>query len=113
GLTPGAAASPPPPPVPGPEPLAALTVADPVPLAGAVYRPLLLTVPILPVPKDQVIAGCVLKVLPNWSRALAANCCVAPLGSVTLTGLTLMPVSVWLTVTLTLLVAVKPPASRI
>src|SRR5207247_1907184 len=38
-------------------PLLARTVADPVPLAGAVYRPLLLIVPRPPVATDQVRVG--------------------------------------------------------
>ncbi len=51
--------------VPLTRPLLALTVADPVPLPGAVYRPVLLSVPMLPVAKDQVKAGCVIRALPN------------------------------------------------
>jgi hypothetical protein len=40
-------------------------------------------------------------------------CCVPPIATLALEGETVIDVSVWLTVTLTLLVVVSPPASRI
>src|SRR5271166_7087668 len=46
-------------------PLATVTVAEPVPEAGVVYRPLLLIEP-RPL-TDQVTLGCVLSAVPNWS----------------------------------------------
>jgi len=75
--------------------------------------PLLPTVPIPPPARDQVQAGCVLRALPNWSLALAANCWVPPLATVALPGVTATLVRVWLTVTLMLLVTVRPAVSLI
>src|SRR5262245_13736526 len=66
-------------------PPVALTVAVPVPLVGAVYRPAPLRVPI-PLTSDQAQDGCVVRAMPNWSCAVAVNCCVPPLDSVTLPG---------------------------
>ena len=40
-------------------PLPARTVAEPTPLVGAVYKPVLLIVPTPPASMDQVKAGCV------------------------------------------------------
>ena len=80
-------------------PLFALTVAEPVPEAEALYRPLLLTEP---GPVDvQVKVGWVAIGLPNWSSAMALNCCVPPSATLTEVGVTTIEVSVWLTVTLT------------
>ena len=59
---------------------------------------------------DQVIAGLAIA-LPNWSAAVAENCWVAPLARLTVAGVTRRLVKVWLTVTLTLLVTDRPPAS--
>jgi hypothetical protein len=41
------------------------------------------------------------------------NCWVPPTATLALEGATVVDVNVWLTVTLTLLVVVSPPASRI
>ena len=60
----------------------------------------------------QANAGGAARATPNWSRACAANSCVPPAVTLALAGVTTMVVSVWLTVTLTLLVAVRPAASR-
>ena len=91
-------------------PLFALTIAEPVPEEGALYRPLLLTEP---GPVDaQVKVDWVAIVLPNWSRALALNCCVPPAATLTEVGYTTIEVSVWLTVTLTTeLVMLSPSGS--
>src|SRR5262249_9025629 len=71
--------------------------------------PVLLIVP-LPV-ADQVIAGCDARALPNWSRAVAVNCCV-PLGAtVAVPGETVTEVSAGLTVTVTWLVTLRLPGS--
>jgi hypothetical protein len=50
---------------------------------------------------------------PNWSWATAANCRVPPSGTVAAGGATAMLVSVWLTVTFAILVAVSPAESVI
>jgi len=97
--------------VPLTAPLAARTVADPA-VAGAVYRPELLTEPV-PLAIDHVNVGWVVSAAPNWSFAVAVNCCVALVLIDADAGLTAMLVSVWLTVTLTLLVVVSPPLSLI
>src|SRR5205085_2543928 len=89
-----------------PAPLA-WTVAVPLPEVGALYRPLLLTVPMPPLATVQVHAGCVLMALPNWSLAVAVNCWLPPLATEAVPGVTLTLVSVWLTVTVTLLVVVS------
>ena len=90
-------------------PLFALTVAEPAPEEGALYRPLLLTEP-RPV-EVQVKVGWVAIGLPNWSRATALNCCVPPSATLTGVGVTTIEVSVWLTVTLTELVTLSPSGS--
>ena len=79
-----------------------------VAVIGAVRRP---DVPIVPAVVVQVNDGVVVRALPNWSLAVAVNCCVAPALTVGDDGLTTMLVSVWFTVTLTLLVAVSPSGS--
>ena len=56
----------------------------------------------------QVKRRLVARAAPNWSLAVAVNCCVPPAFRLTDAGLTAIAVSVWLTVTLTLLVAVNP-----
>src|SRR5262249_49094203 len=96
-------------PVPLRVPTDARTVAVPVP-AGARYSPVVLTDP-TPLTRVQVKAGCFARALPNWSRALAVSCLVA-LGAA-VAGLTATRVRVCLTVRLTVLVAVRPSASRI
>src|SRR5207248_7103818 len=98
-------------PVPLKAPDVARTVADPVPVAGAVYRPVAPTPPSPPESTDQVNAGWLARAWPNWSRAVAVNCCVAPLPAVTELGLTATLVNVCATVTLTSLVADRPVAS--
>jgi hypothetical protein len=50
---------------------------------------------------------------PNWSAPLAANCRVPCEATVAVAGEIPIAVSVWFTVTFTLLVLVKPPASVI
>ena len=60
-------------------PLVAVTLPLPV-VAGAVNRPPPLTVhPLATVVVQVKLAGCVDRVLPNWSLAVAVNCCV-PVG---------------------------------
>ena len=68
---------------------------------------------IVPTVVVQVNAGCVFNAMPNWSLAVAVNCCMA--ARFRLIGDGLMPtvVSVWFTVTFTLLVAVSPSGSVI
>ena len=79
--------------VPLTEPLLAWTVAEPLPVLGAVYRPELLIVP-RPEANDHVNAGCVVRAFPNWSLAEAENCCVAPSATLALAGETAMLVGV-------------------
>ena len=57
--------------------------------------------------------GCGAMGNPNWSSPVAVNCCTPPGRTSIDAGETAIDVSVWLTVTLTLLVAVNPPASAI
>jgi len=82
----------------------------PLPFCGAVYSPVLLIEPPPGLTTCQAKAGCEFIALPNWSSALAVNCCVAPLASVTLVGEMLRLVRVWTTFTVTLLVADRPIA---
>ena len=65
-----------------------------------------------PAVADQVVLPSVIAA-PNWSMPLAVNCCVAWLPSAGTAGVTVMLVSVWFTVTPTLLVVDSPPASVI
>src|SRR5580693_2966524 len=84
---------------------------DAVPEAfGAVYRPVPLMLPALSGARDQVNPGCVDIASPNWSSAVAVNCCVALGFRLTLAGVTLTVVSVCSTVTLTLLVVERVPS---
>jgi hypothetical protein len=94
--------------VPLTAPLEAVTVNGP-PTVVAVKSPVPLIVP----PPDTVHVNAALITAPNWSRAVAVNSCVFPTATVAVAGVTVIDVSVWLTVTLTLLVVVSPPASRI
>ena len=91
-------------------PLLAVTVPLLNDVLGAVNSPPALIVPAV-VP--QVNVGCAAKATPNWSFPVAVNCCVAPALRLAADGLTAIAVSVWFTVTSTLLVAVSPPASVI
>ena len=96
-------------------PLTAPLVAVTVPVAlvaGAVNSPLELMEPPVTV-LAQVKPGWVVRALPNWSLATAANCCVAEAARFTVVGPTAIAVRVWATVTLTKLVAVRPPGSAI
>ena len=52
-------------------------------------------------------------VLPNWSSPVALNCCVPPVRIKGTLGVTRRPVSVWFTLTMTLLVVESPPLSVI
>src|SRR5437764_386641 len=90
--------------VPPTEPLVAWTVAEPME-AGAAYRPLGLIAP-TPLTTAQLKAGWVARALPNWSLALAVNCCVPPPGTLGVAGETAMLVRACWTVTVTALVAV-------
>ena len=96
-------------------PLTTPLLAITVPLLGdvldAVNRPPALIV--VPTGDAQVIVGCVTKATPNWSFAVAENCCVPPTPRLAVAGLTVIAVSVWFTVTLTGLVTVRPAASVI
>src|SRR5205807_1599057 len=91
-------------------PAFAWTTAVPLPLAGAVYRPALLIDP-RPLSFDQVKLGWIARGWLNWSSAWAVNCCRARFARVTIAGVTTMLVRTWLTVTFTLLLAVRPPVS--
>src|SRR5437762_1688958 len=99
-------------PLSGPACALAVTVSVGVPVAGAVYKPVEEIVPGVPVllVSAQVNVGCVARALPNWSLALAVNCCVAPFFTVMLDGETTTLVSVWLTVAVTLLIVVSEPS---
>ena len=68
-------------------PAFAWMVAVPRPLAGAVYRPVLLIDP-RPLSFDHVKLGWIAMAWANWSSALAENCCGAWNGSVTDDGVT-------------------------
>src|SRR5438067_9513543 len=69
--------------------------------------------PPTPLAFAHVNVGWTASAAPNWSKAVAANCCV-PLGlSVTAAGLTVTVVAVWLTFTLRVLVVCRPAASVI
>ena len=92
-----------PPPAAGP----AVTVPPATEVAGAVRSPPALIVPVLVV---QVKLGCTARAAPNWSSAVAVNCCMAPACRLTDAGATAIAVNVWFTVTLTLLVVVNPSA---
>src|SRR5258708_39807678 len=85
-------------------PAVTVTVAEPA-AAPAVNRPVELTVPPL---ADQVKTGGLAMALPNWSVALAVNCWTPPAVTLACVGLTATLVRVWLTVTLTLLVVLRP-----
>src|SRR5260370_13141885 len=93
-----------------PPPLAR-TLAVPVPVAGAVYSPPLLTLPEPPA-IDQVQAGWVLIAWPNWSSAVAVNCWLVPSCTLAVAGRPTTPARVLFTVTLALLDAAHPPAPR-
>ena len=67
----------------------------------------------LPLVAVQVSAGCGLIVLPNWSTAVAVNCCCPEVGRVDAPGERVIDVTVEFTTTVTLLVTVKPPVSVI
>src|SRR5262245_35957648 len=95
--------------VPLAPPLEPITVNGPPVAAPAGKRP---PGEIVPPPRTlHANPGCGASGAPNWSTATAANCCVPPGMTVALDGLTATPVSVWLTVTVTELVAVCPSAS--
>jgi hypothetical protein len=79
--------------------------------AGAVNKPADVIVP--PPVADHVNAGWTASALPNWSIAVAVNCCLAPAVTVATAGVTIAPVSVWATVTFTADEIVRPPASAI
>ena len=85
-------------------PLAAVIVARPA-APGAVSRPPEAIVPAVAV---QVNAGWTARTRPNWSSAKAPYCCVPPTTTDALPGVTVMLVSVWLTVTVTLLLTERP-----
>jgi hypothetical protein len=78
---------------------AATATVDVATEAGAVNKPADVIVP--PPVADHVNAGWTASALPNWSIAVAVNCCLAPAVTVTMAGVTIAPVSVWATVTFT------------
>src|SRR5438270_670915 len=80
--------------------------------ARAVDRPDAVTVP-PPLATDQVKAGALARAAPNWSRAVAVNCCLVAVFTVAVPGLTVMLVSVWLTVTATSLVVLSVPSEMV
>ena len=94
--------------VPETAPLEAVTVNGPPAADPAVNRPLPLIVP--PPLTDQLKTALI--EAPNWSLAEALNCCVPFNPTVALAGETAIEVSVCDTVTVTLLVTVRPPLSR-
>ena len=99
--------------VPLTAPLVAWTVSPPLTEPGAVYKPEALTVPPAPPEAtDQVNDGWLASAWPNWSFAVAANDCVALSTIDTLAGSTTIAVSVWATVTVTLLVIVSELGSE-
>ena len=67
--------------------------------------------PTPPVSTDQVTAA--VMACPNSSLPMAVNNWLAPSARLTLAGVTAMLVNVWLTVTATLLVVLRPPRSLI
>lgn len=77
--------------VPNAEPLVAVTVKGPPAVAPAVNRPLAEMVP--PPLLDQLNSGCGDMGWPNWSRAVAVNCCVPPDCTDALAGVTVIDVS--------------------
>src|SRR5688500_8401451 len=92
-------------------PAKARTVSVTVPLGGAVYSPVLVMVPPAPLLlTDQVKLGCAGRATPNWSYAVALNCCEPECCTVVLAGATPIDESVALTLTATLLVAVCVPS---
>jgi hypothetical protein len=91
------------------DPLVAVTVPLPD-VADAVSTPLALIVPMV---VDQVTVGPDTELL-NWSLApVTKNVCVPPAKRLAVDGKTVNVLSVGVTVTLTLLVAVAPPGSVI
>src|SRR5271157_442461 len=82
----------------------------PVPLAGAVYSPVLLMVPPPPL-TCQVKTGGEAIAWPNWSTATAVNCCGAPFFSDTLAGVMLRLLGVCTTLAVTLLADDRPSVS--
>ena len=89
-----------------------------VPTGGIIMRVLPRTAPTCgvmmlysPPLTAQVKLGCGASNVPNWSFAVAAYCCVPPAGTAALAGETAMLVNVWLTVTLTVLVVLRPLTS--
>ena len=86
-----------------------MTVAAPE-VPGAVNRPVESMVPLLVV---QATAGGLANAMLNWSSFMALNCCVARVSMDAVRGLTLIFVSVWFTVTMTLLVTERLPGSAI
>jgi len=63
--------------------------------AAAVKSPVALILP--PPLTDQSNGGALLSGCPNWSCAVAENCCVPPGATVADEGVTVTAVSVWLT----------------
>jgi hypothetical protein len=68
---------------------------------------------IVPSVVDQRNVGCVAKATRNWSNPVAVNGCVPAALRLTVDGLSVAVVSVWVTVTPTVLVIVWLPASVI
>src|SRR5438132_13699159 len=67
-------------------PLEAVTVKGPPAVPPAVKSPLVLMLP--PPLTVQLNDGWAASATPNWSGAVAVNCCVAPVDTVALDGLT-------------------------
>src|SRR5262249_50734594 len=86
-------------------PTAAVIVNGPPVRRGAVYRPVLLSVP-RPV-KLHPNVGCVMRASPNWSKAIAVNCCFCRACTVAVAGATVIDVTVCCTVTFTVLVTLR------
>ena len=92
-------------------PLVAVTVNGPPALEPAVNRPEGLIEP--PPLTDHVKEGCGLIGWPNWSLAVALNCCVAAVWTVAEVGDTVIDVSTGEAVTDTLAVPLVPPLDAV
>jgi hypothetical protein len=89
--------------------LVAVTVALPTPLAGAVHKPVIET---LPTPDNiQVTAGWLIA-LPNLSVTVAVNCSVAPSTTIAVDGVNSRDFGVcWIVTVAVVLVTLRPPWS--
>ena len=84
-----------------------MTVAVPK-VPDAVNSPVGEITPLLVV---HVTVGWLAMAAPNWSNPQAVNCCVASVSIDDVNGITVILLSVWFTVTVTLLVTLRLPGS--